>query len=129
MQTQNGSNHLNRKLSANFIAREFICPCCNKEGIKDALVFNLQLVHSLLPKGNVMVITTSFRCEKYNEEMKGAEDSPYLKGLAAHIKSDNAEINFHLIKGIIQVGFKRIGIYDDFIYVDMDASKPSPRVW
>ena len=129
MQTQAESNQLNRRLSPNFLAREFICPCCFQEGIKDDLVIHLQLVHDLLPIHRVMIVTSGYRCEKHNKEVGGVEDSAHKKGLAADIKYDGASHKFMLIKAFIQVGFKRIGIYDNSIHVDLDEAKPQKVIW
>ncbi len=131
MQTQAESNHLNRRLSSNFIAREFICPCCYGEGVTDDLIFHLQLAHNLLPKHSVIIITSSYRCEKHNKDPKvgGSDTSSHLKGLAADIKCEDSTYRFHLLNALIQVGFKRIGIGADFIHVDLDESKPQYVIW
>lgn len=129
MQTQSESDHMNRKLSANFWAREFICLCCKEEGIKDELIFHLQLVHNMLPKNSVMIITSGYRCVEYNAEVGGIPDSAHIKGLAADIKCEDATYKFYLIKALIKVGFERIGEYHDFLHVDLDPDKPKPVIW
>lgn len=129
MQTQAESDQLNRKLSANFIAREFICPCCNEEGIKDDLVFHLQLAHSLLPNGSVMIITSGYRCEAYTRLKKRNKTSSHLKGLAADIKCTNSTYRHYLIKALMTVGFNRIGIGEDFIHADLDTDKAQTVMW
>ena len=67
MQTQAESDKLNRSLSDNFIAREFVCPCCYAEGVKDDLIFHLQLAHNVMPKHSVMIITSGYRCAEHNK--------------------------------------------------------------
>lgn len=129
MQTQAESDHLNRKLSPDFRAREFICPCCRKEGIKDDLVFHLQMVHDLLPAHSVMIITSGYRCEEHNKEVGGVEDSAHIKGLAADIKCEDPRYRFLLIAALIKVGFKRFGLYDNFIHCDLDETKDQKVMW
>jgi len=131
VQTQAKSNHLNRRLSPNFIAREFICPCCYKEGIKDDLVFHLQMAHDMLPVHRVIIITSGYRCEEHNRDPKvgGKETSSHLKGLAADIKCDDSAYRFILIKALLKVGFARIGIGKDFIHVDLDMDKTQNLIW
>lgn len=131
MQTQSESNHLNRRLSPNFIAREFICPCCYKEGIKDDLVFHLQMAHDLLPDNNIITVTSSYRCEEHNKDPKvgGSETSSHLKGLAADLKCTNSTYRCHLLKALIKSGFNRIGIGEDFIHVDLDKTKIQNVIW
>ncbi len=128
-QSQAESDHLNRKLSPDFRAREFICFCCKKEGIKDDLVFHLQMAHDLLPVHRVMIITSGYRCEAHNREVDGVEDSAHMKGLAADIKCEDSSYRFLLITALMKVGFKRIGIYNSFIHCDLDETKDQKVMW
>jgi len=129
MQTQSESNQLNRRLSANFIAREFICPCCDEEGIKDELVFHLQLAHNMMPNHSVIIITSGYRCESYTREKKRNQTSSHLKGLAADIKCPDSRYRHHLIKSLLKVGFNRIGIGLDFVHCDLDKDKAQDVTW
>lgn len=129
MQTQTESNNLNRNVAPSFKAREFMCPCCYKEGVKDDLVIHLQMAHNLLPKPNVMIITSSYRCPEHNKEVGGKETSSHLEGLAADIKCDNPTYRFNLLTALTRVGFKRIGIGKDFIHVDLDGNKDQNIIW
>ena len=124
MQIQVDSDRLNYNLASNFKVREFICHCCGAEGIKDVLVYHLQNAHDRLPKNRVMVVTSGYRCPMHNESIGGVENSAHMKGLAADIKFDDSSHKFMLIKAFLSVGFKRIGIYESFIHVDVDKTKP-----
>ena len=128
-QTQAQSDRLNHNLSLNFKVREFICPCCHEEGIKEDLVFQLQLVHDLLPVNRIMIVTSGYRCKEHNGKVGGVEDSAYVKGLAADIKCEDSNYRFMLIKAFIRAGFKRIGVYKNFIHVDLDPDKPQNVMW
>jgi len=128
-QSQAESDHLNRKLSHDFRAREFICFCCKKEGIKDDMVFHLQMAHDLLPGHRVIIINSAYRCEKHNKEAGGKETSSHIKGLAADIKCDDSSYRFLLISALIKAGFKRVGIGKNFIHVDLDTDKPQNLMW
>lgn len=129
MQTQANSDRLNHNLSANFKVREFICPCCSVEGIKDGLVFKLQMAHDMLSVLRVMVITSGYRCEEHNKEVGGIEDSAHKKGLAADIKCEDSGHRFMLLNALVKVGFKRIGVYKNFIHCDIDETKPQKVMW
>jgi uncharacterized protein YcbK (DUF882 family) len=129
MQTQADSDRLNYNLASNFKVREFVCSCCGAEGIKDHLVFFLQNAHDRLPKNRVMVVTSGYRCQEHNEAIGGVENSAHTKGLAADIKFDDSSHKFMLIKAFLSVGFKRIGIYDSFIHVDIDKTKAQNVMW
>lgn len=129
MQRKDESDYLNHNISLNFKVREFICPCCGAEGIKDDLVFHLQMVRDMLPVNRAMIVTSGYRCEKHNEEVGGVKDSAHTKGLAADIKYDDSSHKFMLIKAFMMVGFKRIGGYETFIHVDLDTTKPQKVFW
>ena len=131
MQAQAQTDYMNRKLAANFRAREFICPCCNKEGIQDLLVEKLQATHDLLPKNSVIIITSGYRCQKHNksDEVKGKENSAHLGGWAADIKCEYSTYRFNLIKALFEVGFTRIGRREKFVHVDIDPIKPKGVMW
>lgn len=129
MQTQAKSDRLNQKLSANFQVREFICSCCGAEGIKDDMVFHLQMTHDLLPLHRVMIITSGYRCGKHNKDVGGKETSSHPKGLAVDIKCEDSSYRFLLVAALLKVGFKRIGIGKTFIHVDLDQSKDQNVIW
>jgi len=129
VQTQAESDRLNHNLSLNFKVREFICPCCGEEGVKDDLVFHLQMAHDMLPIHRVMIITSGYRCEKHNKEVGGKETSSHPKGVAADIKCEDSTFRFLLVNALLKVGFKRIGIGKDFIHVDLDGTKDQNVIW
>jgi len=127
--TQDEVDHLNRHLSQNFIAREFVCPCCNEEGIEQDLVLKLQIARDSLPAGSSIVINSAYRCEKHNKAVGGVENSAHTRGLAADIRCNNSNYRFFLIRAISGAGFKRIGIGKDFIHCDFDSEKPQNVMW
>jgi len=128
-QTQSHSDWMNENIAPNFKRRELLCFCCQKEGIKDDLVFHLQMAHDLLPAHSVMIITSGYRCEAHNKEVGGVEDSAHMKGLAADIKCEDSSYRFLLIAALMKAGFKRIGIYHNFIHCDLDETKDQKVMW
>ena len=129
MQTQAESDRLNYNLANNFKVREFLCPCCGEEGIKDVLVWHLQNAHDCLPKNRVMIVTSGYRCQAHNKQVGGVDDSAHMKGLAADIKFDDVAHKFMLMRAFLDVGFRRIGIYESFIHVDVDKTKSQNVIW
>jgi len=128
-QTQAESDYLNRNITLNFKVREFLCPCCGEEGIKEALVYRLQNAHDLQPVNRMMIVTSGYRCPAHNKQVGGVEDSAHTKGLAADIRFDNANHKFMLMKALFYAGFKRIGTYKSWIHVDIDTTKPQEVIW
>lgn len=129
MQAQAESANLNRRLAANFTAREFICACCGAEGVKDALVFHLQTARDLLPVHRAIIINSAYRCEKHNKDVGGKKTSSHIKGLAADIKCGDSSYRFLLLSALIKAGFKRIGIGQNFIHCDLDPDKSQNVMW
>lgn len=128
-QTQAESDRLNENITKEFKRREFLCHCCHAEGINEKLVYHLQKAHDHLPENRVMIITSGYRCEKHNRAVGGKEDSAHLKGLAADIKCDDSTFRMMLVPALIHAGFKRIGVYKNYIHVDCDESKPQGVFW
>lgn len=129
MQTQAESDHMNRQLQEHFWAREFVCPCCKQEGIKEELVGYLQFARNELPKYSVINITEGYRCIDYTREKGRSETSSHLRGLAADIACDNSGYRYYLIEALKKVGFTRIGIGRDFVHCDLDKDKAQNVMW
>lgn len=84
--------------------------------------------------GQPMRITSGFRTENYNEELKkrgykASPNSSHLKGLAADIECTNSTDRYNLVDSLLKAGFNRIGIADSFIHVDNDLSKAPFVIW
>ena len=59
----------------------------------------------------------------------GTSNSSHLKGLAADIKCVNSTDRFKLEGILREVGFKRIGIGETFIHIDIDKDKSQNVLW
>lgn len=82
--------------------------------------------------GVPFTITSGSRSAVDNERAMGVENSAHLKGLAVdlHIEDDPASYSrFLMVSALLQVGFKRLGVYDRHIHADLDDSLPTPRMW
>jgi uncharacterized protein YcbK (DUF882 family) len=74
-------------------------------------------------------ITSGFRTNFWNEEVGGVESSSHLKGLAVDIHCNTPRDRYHLLNCLQDVGFKRIGVADTFIHVDIDPDKTQELIW
>lgn len=79
-------------------------------------------------------ITSGYRTKEYNESLsargyKASPNSSHLKGLAADIACTSSVDRYHLINCLLDVGFKRIGIANTFIHVDIDTEKANEVIW
>jgi len=111
-------------LSCHFDKKEFQCPCCGKVIIKQKLIDKLEAIRNNI---NIPVIITSgYRCPKYNALIGGYRNSPHLTGDGADCKSSLSPIDFALKAEM----FKeiRIGIYPKHTHIDIRPARPS-RFW
>jgi uncharacterized protein YcbK (DUF882 family) len=76
-----------------------------------------------------MRITSGFRTESHNKKVGGVKSSSHLKGLAADIACLESRYRFEMIKALLEVGFKRIGVSGTFIHVDIDKNKSQNVIW
>jgi len=111
---------------------EFYCKCERDhvhppQQIDDRLVMMLDIARGQAEVP--FVITSGYRCPGYNQEVGGALDSAHIKGLAADIAIENSRERFLILRSLIYVGFKRIGIAEDYIHVDISHTKRLKLCW
>lgn len=56
--------------------------------------------------------------------VKVPSNSPHMLGKAACIWCQHSEKRFRIVASLLEVGFHRIGIGPDYIYVDNDEARP-----
>ena len=104
-----------------FTDEELECPCCH------VLVFSQDLCnmlyHARERHGRPIIINSGYRCRVHNTDIGGSPTSSHPLGKAVDIKCENSTDRFALIKVLIAVGFKRIGIGPNFIHADVDENK------
>lgn len=114
-----------RQLSEHFNNDEFKCPCCGELPEPAVLLpFVARLQQARRVAAIPFVINSGYRCTAHNKSVGGKRNSSHLKGVAADIKAVGNRNRFRIIEGLIMAEFKRIGIGDNFIHVDLDSDKP-----
>ncbi|MBN1839484.1 MAG: peptidase M15 [Campylobacterales bacterium] len=106
-----------------FKKEEFTCKCgCGLNNISDELVLALDIArkNSNFP----FIINSACRCETHNKKIGGVKDSAHVKGLAVDISIPDDTVRFIIVSALLNVGFKRVLMYDTFIHVDVDLTKP-----
>ena len=106
------------KVSANFTAGEFF-PRKHKYGpvlLDPDLVKKLQKLRKLL--GQSIRITSGYRPAKYNKKIGGAPKSKHMLGMAADMWTGGMDMTT-FAKHAYKCGFRRIGISNGFIHVDV----------
>jgi uncharacterized protein YcbK (DUF882 family) len=75
------------------------------------------------------IITSGYRSAAQNEAVGGVRDSSHESGLAVDLKNFDGNAAFQIVKALLAVGFRRLGIYNYHIHVDIDLSKPQNVIW
>lgn len=117
-------------ISKDFSLQQFTCKCgCGYDDISMDLVNKLQLARNIAHVP--FVITSGCRCIKHNTKVGGKPDSAHINGLAADIAYTTGYDLYRILTGIIEAGFKRIGINfkQNFVHVDIDLNKQYPVVF
>lgn len=103
-------------IPTHFIEKEIACPCC---GFLIVDTRFLEMMYALRTLYNRPLNINSWcRCEKHNKEV-GSISQNHIKGKAADIECLDSWHRQILLKDIIAVGFKRIGIHEKMIHVDI----------
>ena len=84
--------------------------------------------------GYPIKITSGFRTVEYHRDLtrRGyptAKNSSHLIGWAADIAVPNNQRRFLLLEALLDAGFNRIGIGQNFFHVDMDPNKTPNTIW
>lgn len=104
---------------------EFTCKCgCGLNNMNENFIFTLDEARDIaqIP----FKINCGCRCEKHNKEVGGVKDSAHTKGLAVDIAAPDDRTRFSIVSALLEVGFKRVLLYDTFIHCDIDLDKPNP---
>lgn len=84
--------------------------------------------------GFPFIITSGFRSIAHNRKLlsegyAASTKSSHLLGWAADIAVPNPRKRFLMMEALLDAGFTRFGIGDDYLHVDMDPNKSSNTIW
>lgn len=117
------------KLSKHFDSREFDSPDEPGSGKLMDEFFIQKLEEARQIAKIPFRINSGYRTPAYNRKVHGVSSSAHLFGLAADI---SCQISFHryiILNSLLAVGFSRIGLYSNYIHVDIDKSKPQQVIF
>lgn len=97
------------------------------QGLDEELVALLDKARGVA--GVPFVITSGLRTKEQNRQAGGVPDSSHLTGKAVDLRATTGQERHAIIKGCLQAGFTRLGIYSTHIHVDIDTSKPQETIW
>jgi len=120
------------QLSTHFLSKEFDCPCtdCKETKIEGLLVSQLEAMRTIL--GSKLQITSGFRCEDYQNQLKlrGYETAT---GISQHTLGNAADVTNGVSTGLEleeaarRAGFLAVGVGKHWVHVDLRNDKT--RSW
>lgn len=107
-------------ISPHFKLKEFACPCCQRVKLSSQLLDALEALRVKI--GAAIIIHSGYRCASHNWQVGGEEKSYHLQGLAVDIavKGHSPEKLAELGE---KLGFSGIGIYQNFVHLDLRKGK------
>jgi uncharacterized protein YcbK (DUF882 family) len=118
-----------------FTKEEIECPCgCS--GVPKPELMNI--IVTLREEAKFpFIVTSGFRCEEYNNKVKGSKSSPHILGLAIDIKvyGINARILVYLaiLHNVAGIGIAQKGaMHKRYIHLDMATESLGyvrPSIW
>jgi len=110
-----------------FEEHEFNCPCCDEQHMQDVQLKMIDKARDLA--GVPFSLNSAWRCVEHNEYVGGGVASAHLRGYACDISVRDSRSRFKIIKALLAVGFRRIGVYKTFIHCDTDPDLPQEVIW
>ncbi len=74
-------------------------------------------------------INSGFRTAAHNKKVGGEPNSSHTKGSAADIGYSSGTEGYKILKGLMEAGFNRIGVYRSWIHADNDPTLPQNVIW
>lgn len=112
-----------------FSLREFKCRCGRKEcdavPVEEELLRLLEFLRH--DWGHPLIVTSGVRCSFWNDKVGGALKSQHVLGKAADLKIKNRNEGKALMALAKRVGFRGIGLAENFLHVDIRDG--APRFW
>jgi len=99
----------------------------NKEALQKKLLNTLTNLEFYF-KGD-FTITSGFRTPEYNKLIGGSITSSHMSGLACDIACDNSRMRLLIVIYGFFAGFRRFGLANDHVHLDVDPEKPQYCIW
>lgn len=104
---------------------ELANPSCSIEDMNEEFLLKLDDARAICSVP--FIINSAFRSEAYEHQHTRHIDNigSHSKGLAVDLRCVSSSDRLKMVLALLAVGFRRIGLYKDFIHVDSDVSKPA----
>jgi uncharacterized protein YcbK (DUF882 family) len=108
---------------------EFDDPTEKDSGLNMSIEF-IHLLDQLRTKvGFPFEVNSGFRTEAHNNAVGGKPESAHTKGLAADIHCSTSGDRYEIVARALELGFKRCGIGDSFVHLDLSFDLPQRVLW
>lgn len=102
-----------------FSPAETACKCGCGMQVQDTL---LEVADAVREKfGEALVVTSGARCPAYNKKVGGAPASTHQKGLALDLSCTDSGKRMRLLKAMLEVGVRRVGLGKTFLHMDVGS--------
>ena len=107
-----------------FANDELKCKCCGKVAMDTEFMNKLNAARFMA--GFPFVLSSGYRCEKHNKEV-GSSSNNHTSGKAVDILCRDADFRYELLKCLVGVRMRGIGIGPSFIHCDVN--RKTPVIW
>lgn len=105
-----------------FKIEEFDCPCCGDNLMSEFFLSRLDMARGI--SGTPYIINSGYRCSIHNKKV-GSTSSNHTRGMAADIRVKTKAARGKILRGLYLSGFKRVGIYEDYVHADLNTGPES----
>ncbi|MCP9289991.1 D-Ala-D-Ala carboxypeptidase family metallohydrolase [Gracilimonas sediminicola] len=102
-------------------------PACSMDDMDAEFMEKLDLAREIATVP--FIVNSAYRTVEHEKENGRPGTSSHTKGIAVDLKCTRSRVRYRIIYALIQVGFTRIGIGEDFIHVDDDNEKDQQVIW
>jgi hypothetical protein len=96
-------------------------------GLVDELVSRLDVARGLA--GVPFIITSGLRTPGHNHDVDGVPDGSHETGEGVDVACSSSGVRHKMLPALYIAGFKRIGIYDRHLHVDVAERLPQNKTW
>ena len=112
-----------------FSEKEFnrCTPSCSLQDMNQEFMNKLDQLREL--SGIPLVINSAFRSVQYEKSKGRNGTSAHVLGVAIDIRCNDSQNRFKVLEGALKLGFKRIGVANSFIHVDISKKHAQNVIW
>ena len=102
-------------------------PPCTWDDMNPEFLAKLEIARTIA--NTPFVINSAFRTREHELRQGRNGNSSHVTGRAVDIRCTDSRARFHIIKGLIEAGFDRIGVHPGFIHADDSPTHDKEVVW